>query len=120
MGHLTSELPRVDPVVMSQLRDVMEDEFADLLQTYLDGVPQELQRLNHALGAGQSQEVISCSHTLKGSSANLGILRLSRLFLELETLARGDTLDAAAHEIMRAIEIEFAAVRPLLEKALAE
>lgn len=120
MGQLPPELPSVDPVVMSQLRDVMEDEFADLLRTYLDGVPRALQRLRHALVVGHSQDLVSCSHTLKGSSANLGIVRLSHLFRELEMLARGDELGSRAHETLTAIETEFAVVHPLLEKALAE
>ena len=104
---------------MSQLREVMEDEFADLLQTYLDGVPRELQRLRDALAAQNAEVIIGCSHTLKGSSANLGILRLSQLFRELETLGRNGEVGGAAQAMLERIDTEFAVVRPLLESALA-
>lgn len=120
MGDLPSELPSVDFEVISQLRDVMEDEFAELLLTYLDGVPHDLKRLHEALTDQHSELIVRYSHTLKGSSANLGILRLSQLCRELEMLGRNNQIDETAQAMLQRIEVEFAVVRPLLEKALVE
>lgn len=114
------DLVSVDPRVMSQLREVMEEEFADLLQTYLDGVPRELQRIRDALAAGNADIIVGSSHALKGSSANLGILRLSQLFRDLEALGRSGDLGEAAHNMVERIEAEFAVVQPLLESALRQ
>jgi len=117
---LPADLPSVDLRVMSQLREVMEDEFADLLQTYLDGVPQELQRIRAAVAAGRAEVVVGCSHALKGSSANLGVFRLAQLFRDLETVGRSGELGEAAHNMVGRIEAEFAVVQPLLESALRQ
>lgn len=120
MGDVSSELASVDFEVISQLRDVMDDEFVDLVRTYLDGVPKDLERLREALATQCSESIVSRSHALKGSSANLGILRFSQLCRELEILGRKDQMDETAQMMLQSIEAEFAVVRPVLEKALAE
>lgn len=115
------ELDTLDATILGRLADVMEEEFSDLLQTYLQNVPRELARLTTAVAAGQTENIYSSAHAIKGSSANLGLMRLSALCLDLERVAReGGALSESHRSLHRDIVAEFNQVRPLLEQRIAQ
>lgn len=78
----------VDAVHLSQLREVMEGEYVDLLQTYIDNAPKELARIHNGVWSRDYDIIAAAAHTLKGSSSNIGAVNLSLMFKELEYLAR--------------------------------
>jgi HPt (histidine-containing phosphotransfer) domain-containing protein len=101
----------LDPDVLSALREVMEDAYPQLLDTFLADSEERLQSLRKAQQAAQLVEV---AHSFKGSSSNLGAVTLAELCGELEkhaeTLSSLEILERVA-----AIDAEFAIVRPLYE-----
>lgn len=111
-----ANLPTLDEAVMAQLRVVMEDEFADLLATYLYNVPRELARLTAALAQRNTEAWISSAHAIKGSSANLGAKRLSQLCWDLETLGREGAHGPQVDGLLQTVCDEFAALKPLIER----
>jgi HPt (histidine-containing phosphotransfer) domain-containing protein len=101
----------LDPDVLSALREVMEDGFSTLVDTFLDDCEARLQLLRQADTAAQ---LIETAHSFKGSSSNMGAVRLAELCGQLERYA--STLPAGdIGQLIAAINGEFALVRPLYE-----
>jgi CheY-like chemotaxis protein len=80
----------VDAVILDDLRDIMEDEFARLIRQYLDNAPKQLEALDEAARKGDVAELVRPAHSLKSSSANVGAMRLSALAREVEHDARSN------------------------------
>ena len=110
MSHLDSE-------TISMLKEVMEDGFVTLLQTYLDDSKSRIAALHQALDAGDSDAVRRTAHSLKGSSGNLGAKRMAELCLHVENCGKDGNLDGLADEIGK-IEIEFTAVSDIMQQMI--
>lgn len=93
------EVDVLDRQLIAELRDIMGPEFPVLVQAYLRDAEARMQELRTALGTLPSREddaaeardaesARRAAHTLKGSSSNLGAVRVTRLCAELEELAR--------------------------------
>jgi HPt (histidine-containing phosphotransfer) domain-containing protein len=103
----------LDPNVLSALREVMEDEFSTLIDTFLADSEERLRQLTMVVDAAQ---IIEAAHSFKGSSSNMGATRLAGLCHDLEQRAKAQNpsdLEAQIAEVAR----EFALVRPLYEEA---
>ncbi len=109
----------VDSATVEQLREVMEDEFHDLLQTYLDTAPVELDHITNALRVLDAEALAQSAHTLKGSSANLGANRLSSLCRDLEVLGKANQLDDETVRLVDLLVKEYEQVQALLRQYLA-
>lgn len=103
----------LDPDVLSGLQEVMEGEYPKLLDTFLDDSQKRVEALRKARDDAKALGRIA--HSFKGSSGNLGAVRLAELCRRLEDgsaqLTRVD-LD----ELVDEIDQEFALVRPLYEQ----
>ena len=66
-----------------------------IVQTYLDSVPQRLSQVEQAVAAQDGKLLGQAAHVLKSSSANVGAESLSALYRELEKMGRENRLDAA-------------------------
>ena len=111
----------VDISVLAGLRELQgEGEpyiLNELIELFLDEVPGQLEALGEAAQMGDAQSVERIAHTLKGSSANMGAVRMEALCAELEEAGRSEDLSAASGQISR-LEQEFGRVRAVLEKEL--
>lgn len=101
----------LDPDVLSALRDVMEEEFSTLIDTFLADSAQRLQVLKHAV---DTQQLLEAAHSFKGSSSNMGAIHLAELCHELEQRAKSGEV-ATIPSLIAKIEHEFVLVRPLYE-----
>ena len=101
----------LDPRVLSGLQEVMEDEYPKLLDTFLDDSQKRVEALRMARDDAKALGRIA--HSFKGSSGNLGALRLAQLceLLEAESVEAASDLGALVDQIDR----EFAVVRPMYE-----
>jgi two-component system, sensor histidine kinase and response regulator len=111
----------VDISVLVGLRELQgegePDILDELIELFLGEVPTQLKALREAAQTGEAQSVERIAHTLKGSSANMGALRMEALCAELEEAGRSEDLSAASGQISR-LEEEFGRVRAVLEKDL--
>jgi two-component system, sensor histidine kinase and response regulator len=111
----------VDISVLAGLRELQgegePDILNELIELYLDEVPAQLEALGEAAQMGEAQSVERIAHSLKGSSANMGALRMEALCAELEEAGRAEDLRAASEQISR-LEGEFGRVRAVLEEDL--
>ncbi|WP_297835719.1 Hpt domain-containing protein [Pseudomonas sp.] len=92
----------------------MEGEYPTLIDTFLSDSEQLLEQLHHALltEASSLDELTMAAHSFKGSSGNMGAVRLSELCGQLEERTQRRELSGAegwVHDIER----EFAEVRHL-------
>jgi HPt (histidine-containing phosphotransfer) domain-containing protein len=101
----------LDPDVLSALREVMEDGFSTLIDTFLADCETRLQVLRQASTA---EQLIGTAHSFKGSSSNMGAVRLAELCGQLERNAAISPGDAVG-QLIAEIDSEFAIVRPLYE-----
>ena len=87
-------LPRQDngPIdydfVRAHLGTLMEDLMPDLLQVFLEDGEMRIRQLAASLRQKDWRQISSTAHTLKGSSATLGMSTLSYLCQQLESAAR--------------------------------
>jgi len=102
----------LDPEVLSGLQEVMEGEYPKLLDTFLDDSQKRVEALRKARDDAKALGRIA--HSFKGSSGNLGAMRLAQLCQRLEVESVGaEVRDLGA--LVDQIDREFALVKPLYE-----
>jgi HPt (histidine-containing phosphotransfer) domain-containing protein len=101
----------LDRNVLNALQEVMEDEYPTLLDTFIADSEERLLVLRKAEDAAQ---LMNAAHSFKGSSSNMGAVRLAELCNELEQRAKHQRL-AGIEKLVGEIDGEFAIVRPLYE-----
>lgn len=99
----------MDEQVISSLREVMEEGFADLLDTFLSDSEERIDQLRKAHGAN---DLTLVAHSFKGSSSNMGATRLAQLCGQLEERAKKKQL-AGTKELVIKINAEYQMVRQL-------
>jgi len=99
--------PVLDPDVVEQLRDLERRGDVELLRQLADvferDVPLKLEAMRAAVATGDGAGVAREAHSLKGSTANVGALEMSRWCAEIEQLAVRGEFDAV---VPKAAQIE--------------
>ena len=113
----TTDQEPVDLTILNELKELMEDDFADLVNTYLSDAPQYLLQIHDAIKSSDSEVLRAAAHTLKSSSANMGALPLSALAKSLEMLGRQGTVSGSAKDFNQAIA-EFKKVKVVLGNSI--
>ena len=117
--HAECEPPAIDPSLLESLRKLGEIAGRPLVQETLDRflteAPKRLARIRDALGRGDAPALLFEAHSLKGSSAQIGAVRVAAVCGELEQRGRSADLTAAAG-FLDDLERELARVKPLLEE----
>ncbi|MBO9550238.1 Hpt domain-containing protein [Pseudomonas sp.] len=75
----------IDHKVLSDLQEVMEDGYLQLLETFLEDSERRLSQLHEAKSA---DELGMAAHSFKGSSSNMGAVGLAQLCQQLEERVR--------------------------------
>ncbi|KII35944.1 Hpt domain-containing protein [Pseudomonas fluorescens] len=101
----------IDREALSVLREVMEEGYPELLDTFLADSENRLAVLQKTADAKVLSEL---AHSFKGSASNMGALRLAALCQELESEAK-DKSPAEIVKLVAEISGEFAEVRPVYE-----
>lgn len=89
----------LDPDVLTGLQEVMESEYPKLLDTFLDDSQKRIDALRKSRGDAKALGRIA--HSFKGSSGNLGAVRLAQLCqrLEVESVELSADLGALVDQI---------------------
>jgi signal transduction histidine kinase/HPt (histidine-containing phosphotransfer) domain-containing protein/ActR/RegA family two-component response regulator len=113
-----AELPALDPIYLDRLRQLQEVTgravVGEIVDSFLGEMPRRLARLREALAAGDGEALAFAAHSLKGSSAQLGALRLASLSHALELQGRSGSLAGAAG-LVDDVARELARVAPELK-----
>ena len=101
-----------------ELQEIMDEDYLDLLRTYLGNAPELIGQTRMAIESGDAAAMVLPVHSLKSSSANVGAMRLSELAKEAEQLAKAGDL-VAAERAFRAVEKAFTEAESALRAHLA-
>jgi HPt (histidine-containing phosphotransfer) domain-containing protein len=103
----------VDEVMISELKEVMGEDFTVLLETFLSDSKQRLAVVQQAISEETSEELRQAAHSFKGSSGNIGAPLLSSICKELEDLGRSGSV-SGAKPLLEQLQEEFAAVEEIM------
>ena len=99
----------MDEQVISSLREVMEGGFEELLDTFLSDSKERIDQLHNAQ---EARDLTLVAHSFKGSSSNMGAIRLARLCAELEAGVQKMPVDGIEALVLK-IDREYQTVRRL-------
>ncbi len=112
------EAPPLDLSVLEGLRELQgqgePDIVTELAEMFLDDATARLPSLYVALEEGDSERVEEISHTLKGSSGNMGATQMAEICAQLQDAGTSHDLEHAP-ELLDRLEAEFERVRVALE-----
>ena len=112
-----NQLPVLDATVLLMVQDIMEDEFAVLVHTYLDETERLLADLSSAASTSDHHRLQRAAHSLKSASNNIGAMALGEIARCVEEKAR----NADANSVISLVEsahARFEELRPLLQQSL--
>ena len=81
-----TDLPVLDSSTIDELREIMEESFTELVETFLQDLPMELAKVDQAVENREPEALYYTAHHLKSSSGSIGALQLAELLAQLETL----------------------------------
>lgn len=105
----------LDRIILGELSSLLENDFPDLIETFLSDAQLRLRELVKTVNSGVAEDIRQSAHSFKGSSSNVGARRLSSLCRELEEMTRSGQI-AGAQGLVDRIEIELPKVDALMRK----
>lgn len=98
---------------LNSLKDVMEDDFNFLIETFIQDSEDRLEKLYELVGSNDFDAIRRASHSFKGSCSNLGALRLASLCAASEHKALAKDLTNLGADLAE-IEAEFIIVKKMM------
>jgi CheY-like chemotaxis protein/HPt (histidine-containing phosphotransfer) domain-containing protein len=114
---VTDNLDDMPVLDLSYLRGIVGEDthvLDELIDAFLCNTPGRLVELRQALLNEDAYMFEHLAHTIKGSSANMGALRMSALCRQLEQVGRSGQLDGVAEQLVQ-LETEYEQVKTALE-----
>ncbi|MBL1261605.1 MAG: Hpt domain-containing protein [Thiotrichaceae bacterium] len=84
--------PSLDNAALAALKEATEEMFPEIIAVYLEDTPKRLALLQMAFDKNDIKAIQEEAHCLKGSSSNIGVLKLSKIFGEIERLSKNGTI----------------------------
>jgi histidine phosphotransfer protein HptB len=103
---------------LNSLKEVMEDDFSFLIETFIQDSEDRLAKLHDLVGSDNVDAIRRASHSFKGSCSNLGALRLASLCAALERKALDRNIADLGVDLAE-IEEEFLIVKQMMLDFLA-
>ncbi|BFM11745.1 hypothetical protein R50072_18980 [Simiduia litorea] len=110
-------MKQLDIEAIETLKDVMEDEFSILLDTFFEDSKLRLDDLQSNILSNDAEALRRTAHSFKGSASNLGALALADLCMRAESLGAKKSLEGA-DSLVSQIKAEYLAVEILLKSYL--
>lgn len=109
----------VDAATLSMLKEILEDGFAGLLETFIKDSSERIEQLRGVLEAKDCDGIRRNAHSIKGSASNLGANALASLASDLEIKGRDEDL-SGADMLLEKIRSEFSQVEDVMQNMLKE
>lgn len=103
----------IDYDALNALKDVMEDDFLLLIETFLADSKSRILTLQSLVNSTDGDAIRRAAHSFKGSCSNLGILYLANLCGSVEHKALESDVENFAEDL-HCIEEEFTLVQKML------
>lgn len=108
MDHLNQQ-------ALATLKEVMEDDFSLLINTFLQDSENRLKTLDSLVDSDNADAIRRAAHSFKGSCSNIGALLLASYCAELEKKGVSNDISNIQPELDR-IKQEYQLVKDLLIK----
>lgn len=109
----------LDTNALSELKEIMEDEFSTLIDTYLNDSLWRIDLLKKASVQVDFDDISKTAHSFKGSSINIGAIYLAELCRQLEDDAKLGNL-SHINELLDKINKEFEQVKSDIAQFIAQ
>jgi HPt (histidine-containing phosphotransfer) domain-containing protein len=73
-----------------------EDEYVELVELLIETGMSDLDKLESAINAGDTEKAAEAAHSLKGAAGNLGITEFSQVAKQVEDNSRNGILEGAS------------------------
>ena len=73
-----------------------EDEYVELVELLIETGMSDLDKLESAIDAGDTEKAAEAAHSLKGAAGNLGITEFSQVAKQVEDNSRNGILEGAS------------------------
>jgi len=104
----------LDIDALEMLKEIMEDEFSLLVNTFLTDALERIEQINTAITDNSAEDIRRAAHSFKGSSANIGAHVLQGICLTLETAGHDGDISQVSEMAVK-IEEEFSIISQLLK-----
>ncbi|MEN6670670.1 Hpt domain-containing protein [Psychrobacter sp. B38] len=101
-NHFQNDEEIINHEQFEEMRDLLEEDFADLIQVYITDSHERVAALRVAQQKNDNANGFESAHALKGASANLGTTQLVKLCRELQERCRERLIGEQA-ELIEAI-----------------
>lgn len=85
-------MSHINTAQFEELKDLLEEDFIDLIQTYMNDSETRIDELNKAFSNQDDRLGFEAAHSLKGASSNLGATQLSELCYQLQEVCRDNQI----------------------------
>jgi len=94
---MSDQLPDIDSAALEALRELMQEDYPLLLETFLTDAKLRLTQLREALVNDDLEAFRQAAHSFKGSCGNMGALALEQACLVAEQAALKDDASGASN-----------------------
>ncbi len=92
----STQYPLIDQQVLAALKELMEEEFPALINSYIEDAPKLLADILSSSKEADREILVRAAHTLKSSSNNLGAIKLAMIAETIEKQSQDNQLSVAA------------------------
>ncbi len=96
MAEKTAQYPLIDQQILAALKELMEEEFPALINSYIEDAPKLLADILSSSKEAEREVLVRAAHTLKSSSSNLGAKQLAAIAEGIEKQSQANKMGAAA------------------------
>ena len=90
----------INQATFDELKEMVGEDFiGELVETFFEEAPAQLEEMHRALDAGDAPSFRRSAHSMKSNSATFGATQLASLSRDLEYLARDGQLDQARRKM---------------------
>jgi HPt (histidine-containing phosphotransfer) domain-containing protein len=86
----------INAEALDELRSLMGESLDEVLQTFIDYVPEQINELSKAVINNDADSVFNLAHKMKSSSSSIGALGLAHTAEQIELIGRAGSTEGAA------------------------
>ncbi len=86
----------IDADALQELRSLMGDTLNEVLQTFIDYMPTQIEELGQAISLNDAESVFNIAHKMKSSSSSIGALGLAHKAEQIELIGRAGNTQGSA------------------------
>ena len=90
------------------------DEYMEIIELLVDSGKADIASLEQAIAANNAEGVVKAAHSIKGASANMGLMDLSETAREIEFKGREQDLSGMDEKIKN-LKVEFEPIVELIQ-----